>query len=168
MDLRQYKESVQYPDSRRKLKDAPYLAERILSFSDATLNPRRRYIKYEYAAFAYVDAAAAAMIDDPSKVEGYTAQVFKNVDTALSMLDTAERTYATDENSRFLLDWVVTDNGKDRVLYLRADAECMLGSVNQDSSLKARASETWNSITPVYRAALPATENPQLHACVGK
>jgi hypothetical protein len=168
MDLRQYKESVGYPDSRRKLKDAQYLAERILSFSDADLNPRRRYIKYEYAAFAYVDAAAAAMFDDPSRVEVYTSQVFKNVSTALSMLDKAERSYQTDENSRFLLDWVVADNGKDRVLYLRADAECMLGSVKNDSSLKARASETWNLISPNYRASLPATRNPQLSACIAK
>src|ERR1700680_4167893 len=40
-DLRQYKESVQYPDSQRKLKDASYLGERILGFSDSSLNPRR-------------------------------------------------------------------------------------------------------------------------------
>jgi hypothetical protein len=168
MDLRQYKESIQYPDSRRKLKDAPYLAERILSFSDANLNPRRRYIKYEYAAFAYVDAAAAAMYDDPPRVEVYASEVFKNVSTALSLLDTADRTYQTDENSRFLLDWVTKDNGKDRVLYLRADAECMMGAVKGDSNLNARASETWNLIGPNYRAGLPAAENPQLRGCIEK
>jgi hypothetical protein len=108
------------------------------------------------------------MFDDPPRVELYASQVFKNVSTALSMLDTAEGIYQADENSRFLLDWVIADNGKDRVLYLRADAECMLGSVKSDPSLKARASETWNLISPNYRAGLPAAGNPQLGACIAK
>src|SRR6266853_2630542 len=127
-DLRRYKESVQYPDSRSKLKDATYLAERIMAFSDASLSLSYRYVKYEYGAFAYVDATAAAMFDDRPKVDDYASRAIKHASAALSMLDAAERAYQADENSRFLLDWVAEDNGKDRVLYLRAEAECMLGS----------------------------------------
>ena len=168
MDLRQYKESVQYPDSRSKLKDAPYLAERILGFNDSSLNPRRRYIKYEYAAFAYVDAAAAAMFDDRPRVEEYASRVIKNANTALSMLDAADRAYQSDENSRFLLDWVAKDNGKDRVLYLRAEAECMLATVKNDANLKSQAFETWNQIDAPYREKLPAAGTPQLNGCVPK
>jgi hypothetical protein len=150
------------------LKDAPYLAERILSFNDSDLNPRRRYIKYEYAAFAYVDAAAAAMLDDRPKVEEYASEAIEKANVALTMVKKAEDAYPVDENSRFLLDWVRSDSGKDRVLYLRADAQCMLGSVRNDSTLRAQAIETWNEITSTYREALPASGNPQLKDCVQK
>lgn len=168
MELRQYKESVQYPDSRRKLKDASYLAKRILSFRDDDLNPRRRYIKYEYAAFAYVDAAAAAMFDDPSKVTEYASHALENTNQALSLLKAAEAGDPSDENTSFMLDWVQKDNGKDRVLYLRADAFCMMGIATKDSKLKEKAFETWNLISEGYRTGLPASGSPQLSGCVSK
>jgi hypothetical protein len=166
MNMRQYKESVQQPDSRRMLKDAPYLAERILSFRDSSLNPRRRFIKYEFAAYAYVDAAAAAMFDDRQMVEEYTTLAIKNADTALYLVDTAARTYQSDKDSRFLLDWIPEHDGKDRVLYLRADAECMLGTIKNDANLKATAIQTWRLISSNYRRGLPAAGTLQLSACV--
>jgi hypothetical protein len=84
------------------------------------------------------------------------------------MLNTAERTYQSDENSRFLLDWVAKDNGKDRVLYLRAEAECMLATAKNDANLKSQALETWNQIDTSYREKLPAAGTPQLNGCVPK
>jgi hypothetical protein len=166
MALREYKESVQQPDSRRMLKDAPYLAERILSFSDTSLNPRRRFIKYEFAAFAYVDAAASASFDDPQLVKEFAPLAIKNADTALTILDNASRTYQSDKNSRFLLDWIPEHEGKDRVLYLRADAECLLGTVNKDAAMQAQALRTWSQINSAYRRNLPSEGTPQLSPCV--
>jgi len=166
-DLRQFLVSVQsYPSARQELEKAIPLAEGILSFNDSSLSPRRRYIKYEYATYAYVDAAAGAMYDnDRAKVEEYASQAMKTADTALSMLDAAEHTYES-ADSRFLTDWVVSDDGKDRVLYLRAMAACMLGSMRSDSKLKSEASDDWKKVHKSYQDAYPLTGTPELNSCV--
>jgi hypothetical protein len=167
-DLRQFKESVQQPDSRRRLTDAPSMAEKILTFSDSNLNPRRRFIKYEFAAFAYVDATAAAMFDDRRMVEEYASRAIENADSALTILDSAKHSYSSDQESRFLLDWIPKHQGMDRVLYLRADAECMLGTTRNDASLKSKARVTWDQISSNYQKDLPAAGTPQLSPCVPK
>jgi len=160
--------SAQFPDSRRKLIDAPYLAQRILDFRDADLSPRRRYIKYEYAAFAYVDAATAAIFENRLKVKTYGSLALKNADIALDMLKTAEASDPSDSATSSFLDWIQKDNGKDRVLYLRADAFCMMGIATKDSKLKKKALETWHLINEDYRTVLPASGSPQLSGCVSK
>lgn len=142
------------------------MAQRILAFDDASLNPRRRYIKYEYAEYAYVNAAAGAMYADHAKAGEYASLAIKNADIALKMLEAAEQTYQSNKDSQFLLDWVNTDQGKDRVLYFRAMAECMLATAKIDPSWRGRAGETWNLINVSYRIQYPAAGTRQLDGCV--
>lgn len=168
-DLIPYKDRVQYDDyERRNLKDAPYLAERISKISDASLRPRYRYLKYEYAAFAYVEAAARAMfeINDRSRVDDYASQATENANEALSILKAAEQKYDSDEESMILRDWVNKDDGKDRVLYLKAEAACMLGTIRNNAALESQALEMWNQISSTYRADFPAAGTLQLNGCV--
>ena len=165
MALREFKESVQQPGSRRRLQVAPVLAENILKFNDADLTARRRFIKYEFAAYAYVDAAAAAMFDDREQVNAYASKAITNGNKALFVLASAEQTYRSSKDSRILVDWT-EHQGKDRVLYLLADADCMIGTVKNDERQKSKAFETWKTISSSYRADLPATGTLQLAGCV--
>lgn len=167
-DLIEYKDRVQISAfNRKQLKDAAYLAERMLGFSDANLRLRYRYVKYEYAAFALEMAAIFVMPDDRATAAEYAANAIKTAGTALALLKQAEGAYPVDEESRVLLDWVnKEDSGKDRVLYIKADAACLLGKVKDDSNLKSQALETWNQIGRIYRADFPAKGTPELSGCV--
>jgi hypothetical protein len=168
MDLRQYEVSAKtYPESRQKLEGAKNLAANILSFSDSNLNPRRRYIKYEYAAYAFVDAATGAMYeDDRMKAENYASQAVANADSALSMLDAAQNTYGSNADSRFLVDWVRDDDGRDRVLYLRAMAACELANTAGNTAMNSKALSDWQEINPSFRRKYPASGTPELAGCV--
>jgi hypothetical protein len=168
MDLREAMLSVKvYPESRKQLESAGPLAEQILSFDDSKLNPRRQYIKYQYAAYGYVDAAAGAIYsNDAVKGGEYASYAIKAADAALSMLNAAKRTYASDSDSRFLYDWVLKDEGRDRVLYLRAMAACMLASVKGDVSLKSKSLDDWKEINASYRDMYPVSGTPELSGCV--
>jgi hypothetical protein len=167
-DLIEHKDRVRYSNfDRQQLRNAGYLAERMLAFSDAYLRLRYRYVKYEYAAFALEMAAVFVMPDDHPKAAEYATKAINNADTALLLLKQAEGAYQFDEESRVLLDWVnKEDFGKDRVLYIKADAACLLGKLKNDPTLKSQALETWNQIIPTYRADYPAKGTPELSGCV--
>ncbi len=83
-----------------------------------------------------MDTATAATFDDHRMAEDYTSRAVVNADIALSMLDVADRTYSSDKNSRFSVDWIPKHEGKDRVLHLHADAECMPNTIRNDETLK--------------------------------
>ena len=134
-------------------------------FSDENLRLRYRYVKYEYAAFAFEMAAVYVMPD--TKAAEYAAKAIENADTALLLFKQAEEAYQVDEESKVSLDWVVKDDsGRDRVLYIKADAECLLGKIKNDPTLKSQALETWNQISPTYRTDLPAKGTPELNGCI--
>ena len=85
------------------------------------------------------------------------------------MLKLAEEADPLDDRAKVLLDWAYKDDfGKDRVLYVKADATCLRGRVKSDPVFKSQALETWKQISPTYRADFPATETPELSGCVLK
>jgi hypothetical protein len=165
-DLVQYKDRVPYSNyNRMQLKDAAYLADRMSGFNDDNLRLRYRYVKYEYTAFAFEMAAVYVMPD--AKAGEYAGDAIKNTETALLLLKQAEQAYQDDEESKVSLDWAVKDDsGRDRVLYIKTDALCLLGKVKNDPALKSQALETWKQISPTYRTNFPARGTPELNGCI--
>lgn len=166
-NLRVYVESLANPDSVSKLEtQAEMLAERILRIPEVSLSSRRVYMKYEYAAIAYAFAAAAyEHLGNRERVAKLSAMGIANADKALAYLGEVSTRSPTEAG--FLVDWVASDNGKDRVLHFKAMCLCMKALATESEPDAQQAMATWEAISSGYRADFPADATPQLR-CIPK
>jgi hypothetical protein len=164
-DNRQYLETIQYPASRVKLKTSYELGERMVAISDKELNPRRVYIKYQYAANAYLMTAAAYHYERSMDFKAYADRAVELCEKDLSILDEAHRADQNGHDSSFLLDWVHQDEGEDRVRYFLTMALALRSWFGTRPNEAAAANDIWMSISTEYRHEYPASDTKQLAEC---
>ncbi len=82
------------------------------------------------------------------------------------MFETAKNAYGFDANARLLVDWVNDDQGKDRTLYIKAMAACMLSKALNDKEAERQARAAMDLIDPRYEREYPFHMTPQIAACL--
>lgn len=166
-----YETMANFPDRRATVRrEAPEIATLLMDSDDSRLNPHHRIVKYQYACFAFLMAAASVDEDRGERdrqryyLEAATAACWRGLE--LLARGDQSRDRAEQEAAR----WAREDNGHNRMHYLRAMALSMKGALSASepdgtraaASLRADALASLGQVEPAYRQRAQPMETREL------
>lgn len=166
-----YESMTRFPERRATVgKEAPEIAAVLSAIDDPRLSPHHRIVKYQYACFAHVMAAAAFDGDEKERDRRryYTDAALFACRRGLELFEHASQ--STDKAEVEAAQWAREDNGHNRMRYLRAMALSMkaaLAASGEDGEraaapLRAEALAALGEVEQTYRRRSQPMETREL------